>query len=359
MGDARDSSRSAHHDRGTRALTTNRSRIRYAVVGLGRIAQVAVLPAFRHAVSHSQLVALVSGNPPKRRALAREHRVERTYGYDKFDACLRDVDAVYIALPNSMHAEYAIRAARANVHVLCEKPLATTVEECEAMIDACRAHDVKLMVAYRLHFERITRAVLNLVRNGRIGVPRFMTAVFSFTPSERNIRTERDLGGGSLYDIGVYCINAARHIFQAEPVEALGISVHTGEQRFASVDETMAAVLRFDGGRIASFVTSLNAAGVGAYRIVGTTGDIFVQPGFTYVKPLAYELTVNGRTLRKRAPKQDQFAAQLSYFSDCIRANRDPSPSGFDGLYDVRIVQALHESAARGKPIAIPPLPSR
>src|SRR5688500_591445 len=145
--------------------------VRYAVVGLGHIAQVAMLPAFAHARRNSKLVALVSDDARKRRELARRYRVAATYSYDEFEECLEQVDAVYIALPNSMHAEYTIRAARAGVHVLCEKPMAVTARECERMIAAARDHRVKLMIAYRLHFEEINLGAIELVRRGRSGEP--------------------------------------------------------------------------------------------------------------------------------------------------------------------------------------------
>lgn len=123
---------------------------------LGHIAQVAVLPAFAHARRNSRLVAVVSCDPTKRRALSKKYRIDHACSYDEYEACLEHVDAVYIALPNSMHAEYTVRAAEAGVHVLCEKPMAVTVEECEQMIAACHQHRVRLMVAYRLHFEEIS-----------------------------------------------------------------------------------------------------------------------------------------------------------------------------------------------------------
>src|SRR5688500_3855820 len=198
-------------------LKKSGQKVRYAVVGLGHIAQVAVLPAFAHATRNSRLAALVSDDAGKRRALGQKYRIDRTCSYADYDSCLEQVDAVSIALPNSMHAEYAIRAARAGVHVLCEKPMAVTVGECDAMIEACRRHRVKLMIAYRLHFEEINLGVIDLVRKGRIGSPRFFTSSFSLKVREGNIRTDKQLGGGSLYDIGVYCINAARHVFRAEP----------------------------------------------------------------------------------------------------------------------------------------------
>src|SRR6185295_17070794 len=127
--------------------------IRYAIVGLGHIAQVAVLPAFAHAQRNSRVVALVSDDGTKRRELSRRYGIEAAYSYREYEDCLQQVDAVYIALPNSLHAEYTIRAAAAGVHVLCEKPMAVTQDECKRMIAACREHCVKLMIAYRLHFE--------------------------------------------------------------------------------------------------------------------------------------------------------------------------------------------------------------
>src|SRR5205823_4979076 len=149
------------------------NKIRYAVVGLGHIAQVAVLPAFAHAQRNSTLVAIVSDDPAKRREITKKYRLEKTYSYAEYERCLEEVDAVYIALPNSMHAEYTIRAANAGVHVLCEKPMAVTVNECRRMIDACDEASVKLMIAYRLHFEQINLTAIDLVRRGRIGEPKF------------------------------------------------------------------------------------------------------------------------------------------------------------------------------------------
>ena len=332
-----------------------RGPIRYAVVGLGHIAQAAVLPAFAHARRNSRLVALVSDDERKRRIVGRKYRVEDTYSYDEYDACLEKVDAVYIALPNSMHAEYTIRAAQAGVHVLCEKPMAVTVEECEAMIDACRGHRVKLMIAYRLHFEEINLGAIEIVRKGRIGEPKFFNSSFSMTVREQNIRTDRELGGGTLYDIGVYCINAARHLFRSEPTEVMALSVNAGAAKLAEIDESTGAVMRFEGERLASFVTSFNAGDVASYRIVGTKGHLRVDPAYEYAKGLAYELTIDGKTTRKRIGKRDQFAPELLYFSDCIRRNRDPEPSGAEGLQDVRIVRALYESAEMGQIVQISP----
>ena len=329
--------------------------VRYAVVGLGHIAQAAVLPAFAHARRNSRLVAVVSDDPAKRKAVSRAYRLDSTFSYDDYNACLEQVDAVYIALPNSMHAEYTVRAAVAGVHVLCEKPMAVTADECQQMIDACDEHGVKLMIAYRLHFEEINLKAIDLVRRGRIGVPKFFNSSFAMTVRRGDIRTKRDMGGGTLYDIGVYCINAARYLFRAEPTEVMAISVNSATAKLEEIDESTAALLRFEGGRVAAFVTSFNATDVASYRIVGTKGQLHADPAYEYAEGLGYELTVNGKTTRKRSGKRDQFAPQLLYFSDCILKNRVPEPSGDEGLQDVRIVQALYESAETGKAVSIPP----
>jgi predicted dehydrogenase len=175
-------------------VPTSKRPIRYAVVGLGHIAQVAVLPAFAHARRNSRLAAIVSGDRTKRRELAKRYRLDRAFDYDKFDECLQTVVAIYIALPNSMHAEYTIRAARAGVHVLCEKPMAVTATECRQMIAACRRAKVKLMIAYRLHFETLNLSAMDLARGGRLGELKFFNSSFSMMVRRGDIRTKRAYG---------------------------------------------------------------------------------------------------------------------------------------------------------------------
>jgi glucose-fructose oxidoreductase len=329
--------------------------VRYAVVGLGHIAQVAVLPGFAHARKNSRLSALVSGDPAKLSALSRKYRGVATFSYEQYEECLAQVDAVYIALPNSMHAEYTIRAANAGVHVLCEKPMAVTAADCERMIDACEEAGVKLMIAYRLHFDDVTLSVLDLIRKRRIGEPKFFNSSFSLTVRRGDIRTQKALGGGTLYDIGIYCINAARQVFDAEPKEVMAVSVNSGARGLEEIDESTGALLRFDAERVAAFVSSFNADDVGSYRIVGTKGQLHVEPAYEYAEGLKYTLTVNGKTTRARkTAKHDQFGAELEYFSQCIQKGRTPEPSGYEGLQDVRIIEALYESAETGKAVAVP-----
>jgi predicted dehydrogenase len=327
--------------------------IRYAVVGLGHIAQVAVLPAFAHARKNSRLVAVVSDDAQKRRAIARRYKLEHACSYNDFEQCLEHVDAVYIAVPNALHSTFTVRAANAGVHVLCEKPMAVTADECDAMIGACRRNRVKLMIAYRLHFEEANLDAVELVRGGRIGEPKYFASSFSMRVRPGDVRLKPELGGGTLYDIGVYCINAARYIFRSEPEEVVAVSQKGA--RANGVDETTAALLRFSDGRVASFITSFNAADVAEYRVVGTKGQLHVDPAYEYAEGLAYSLKVNGKVMRKRLGKRDQFAPELLHFSDCIQRNRQPEPSGEEGRQDVRIVQALYESAHTGAPVPLAP----
>jgi len=330
-------------------------KVRYAVVGLGHIAQVAVLPAFAHARRNSRLTTIVSGDPEKLSQVGDKYRVSVRAGYDDLDACLRNVDAVYIATPNTEHADIAVRAAHAGVHVLCEKPLSTTDADCDRIIRACREAGVRIMTAYRLHFEPITIEVLELVRSGRIGEPRYFTSEFSMIAKPDNIRTRPETGGGVLYDLGVYCINAARMVFEAEPSQVFAYSIDGARSGFAGVDETTAATLRFNGDRLATFVTSFGAADASSYRIVGTEGSIRVNPAYEYAEALGYELTVGDSTTRKRGKRVDQFAAELLYFSDCILEDREPEPSAEEGAWDLRIIDALRESARTGAPISLRP----
>ena len=333
-------------------------KIRYGVVGLGHIAQVAVLPAFAHA-ENSELAALVSDDAEKLEKLGRRYKVKARFSYAQFDECLRSniVDAVYIALPNHLHREYAERAARAGVHVLCEKPMAVTEEDCLAMIQTAEQNGVKLMVAYRLHFEEANLKAIDLVQNGRLGEPRLFDSVFTMQVKPGDIRLNpRDLGGGPLYDIGVYCINAVRNLFGAEPMEVVAFSANNADPRFQQSEETVAAILRFPGReRVASFTCSFNGADVSTYRVVGTDGELVMDPAYEYAGVLKQRVTINGRSRERSFPKRDQFAPELISFSECILTGAAPEPSGWEGLADVRIIRALYRSADSGQPVSLEP----
>jgi len=332
--------------------------IRYAVVGCGHIAQVAVLPAFGNARRNSKLVAIVSGDPVKRAELQKKYDIPRALDYEHYDELLKsgDIDAVYIALPNSMHAEYTERAARAGVHVLCEKPMAVTEAECELMGRVAREHQVKLMIAYRLHFERANLEAIEIARSGRIGEPRLFTSTFTMTVVPGNIRVQRALGGGVLYDIGIYCINAARSLFRDEPTEVRAIAAGA----IGDVEESVSALMRLPNERLASFTASFGAGKVSEYRLVGTKGELAVDPAYEYARPLEHRLALEGNVVsERRFAKRDQFAPELLYFSDCLLTNRDPEPSAEEGLADVRVIRALYRSIATGEPVELPPYQRR
>jgi len=338
-------------------MARNGKRVRYAVVGLGNIAQVAMLPAFEHAKENSELVALVSGNPEKLETLSKKYSVSVTGSYDQLEGVLErsGADAVYLAVPNSHHRRFTERAARIGVHVLCEKPMAMSVEDCQAMIDVAEDNDVKLMIAYRLHFEEANLSVVRAVQEGEIGEARAFTSFFSQDVRPGDIRTRAEVGGGALFDVGVYCVNAARYLFRSEPVEVMAYQL-SGDERFHDVDETTVAILRFPDERIAQFVCSQGLAKVSSYRIVGTKGDIRLEPAYGYAVDLVCHRTIEGETEVRRYPKRDQFAPQLVHFSDCILEGREPEPSGYEGLADVRILEAIAASARDGRPVRLPEL---
>jgi predicted dehydrogenase len=341
----------------TKPISVSRGvrKIRYAVVGLGYISQIAALPAFAHAKKNSELTALVSDDAQKLKKLGAKYKVKRLYDYDQFDDLLAsgEVDAVYIGLPNHLHHEYTLRAARAGVHVLCEKPMAVTVEECEEMIRACQENNVKLMIAYRLHFEEANLKAIEIVNSGRIGEPRMFNSIFTNQVEEGNIRLRRGTGGGTLYDIGIYCINAARYLFRSEPIEVFATTANNGEKRFNEVEEMTSAIMRFPDERLANFTCSFGAADVSAYQVVGTKGALRVDPAYEFSGDLKHTLTINGKSRERTFPKRDQFAPELIYFSDCILTDQEPEPSGKEGLNDVRIIRALYRSAETAQPIRI------
>jgi len=337
------------------ARQRNRTKVRYAVVGLGYISQDATLPAFFNAQSNSEVRALVSDDPLKARRLSGKYDVPLFYSYEEFDLCLKsgEIDAVYIALPNSMHAAYAIAAANAGIHVLCEKPMAPTEKECQAMITAAQDNGVKLMVAYRLHFERANLHAIEAIRSGKIGAPRIFSSVFSQQTASGNIRLQRDLGGGPVWDIGIYCLNAARYLFRSEPQEVFAMAATSDDPRFREVEESVTAVLRFPEARLATFSCSFGAASVSEFQVVGSKGNLRADPAYDYSQGLRLKVTMNGTTRESVFPKSDQFAPELLYFSDCILKNREPEPSGMEGMADVRIIQSIYESIESGKRVRL------
>ena len=326
-------------------------KVRYAVVGAGWISQEAFLPSI-HATPNSEVTAIVSGSGDVARKLADFHDIPNVYSYDDYDSMLAGdtVDAVYIALPNSMHADYSIRAAKAGKHALVEKPLAVSVAECEAMIRSAEENKTLIMTAYRLHSEPGTVKVLDLIRSGEIGEPKLFASTFSFQSAAENHRLQGEHWGGPLQDIGVYCLNAARHCLGSEPVEVAAMKVHgNGDPRFREVEGSMAVTMRFPSDKLAQFIISFESDDTDTYRIIGTEGEITVEQCYDFhFNPRIW--VSKGRNRREiEVPDTDHFAGQTAYFSDCILNGKRPVPDGEEGLADVRALLAIEEAAKTGQ----------
>jgi predicted dehydrogenase len=326
-------------------------KIRYAVVGNGWISQEAFLPGVNQ-TGNSEVVALVSGQREKAEKISTFHNIPKIYDYAEYDALLKSgtIDAVYIALPNSLHADYAIRAANAGVHVLVEKPLATSLTESDAMIAAAAKTKVWLSTAYRLHTDEATLKCFDLLRKGAIGDLRHFHTSFSFQMGAGNHRLLAKHWGGALQDVGVYCINAARHAFAAEPTEVVAFdSMGADDERFAEVPATVSALLRFPKGRVASFTCSFGSDITDTFTIVGATGQITMNNAFRFEQERSFELRCGDKVETFEFPLTDNFSGQTAYFSDCILKGIKPEPDGEDGLADMMVMLAIEAAAATGQ----------
>jgi predicted dehydrogenase len=329
---------------------TVQSPVRYAVVGAGWISQAAFLPGVAQS-GNSVVTALVTGDEAKATVLADRYGIEHVHGYADYDQLLAagDIDAIYLALPNDMHRQYALPALQRGIPVLLEKPMATSEADCEAMIEAARNGNAKLMIAYRLHFEPATLAAIELVRAGKLGRIRAFSAMFSQSVAPSNHRASHGYWAGPVSDMGVYPINAVRNLFGEEPVEVSACGVRDPDLPF-NFDDTVSVTLRFADHRVAQFVVSYSGANIDQYRILGTKGDLEVSPGFMFGVGLKYRATIDGKTHEQAFDATDQFGGELQYFSDCILNNREPEPNGEEGLADVRVLAAIERALESGQP---------
>ena len=302
-------------------------KVRYAVVGLGYISQVAVLPAFAHARSNSVLTALVSGDGRKLKSLSRKYCTPFNYSYEDYDKCLAsgEIDAVYIALPNHMHAAYAEAAARAGIHILCEKPMALSETECQGMIAEAEKARVKLMIAYRLHFEHGNLHAIEQVHSGKLGEPKIITSVFSQQVKPGNSRLKKDVGGGAVYDMGIYCINAARYLFRAEPEEVFAWNFGRDETRFREVPATTTAMLKFPQDRFASFTCSFGVTDRSVFEVIGTKGVLKMDPAYEMAEALKSEITLGEQSNERPFRNAISSLRSWSIFPIACSTTRSPS----------------------------------
>ena len=330
-------------------------KVRYAVVGVGWIAQAAFMPGVEH-TGNSEMVALVSGHEDKAAKVGEMYGIDKIYGYEDLDGLLASgsIDAVYLATPNFDHVEYAVKTLEAGVHLLLEKPMAEGVAECERIIAASKKTGAKLMIAYRLHFEPGTLKAIKRVRDGEIGTVRFFNSSFSQQVSGQNHRAKHGFWAGPVPDLGPYPINAVRNLFSSEPIEVIATGVCTDPTRFTDkdgkpFDDTVSVILKFEAERIAAFTLSYNGGDVDDYRIVGNKGSIFSDPAYQVAKAMEHKRIVEKKTSEESFKETDHFGGELKYFSDCILQGTDPEPDGEEGMLDVRVLEAIERALQTGE----------
>lgn len=328
----------------------------WAIVGLGELALGEIMPAFADC-NLSRPTALVSGHRDKAEKVAKAYGIKSSsiYSYETYDqlADNPDVQAIYIVLPNSMHAEYTIRGFKAGKHVLCEKPMAVTVQDCEQMIAAGKAARKQLMIAYRLRYEPFNMTAIDICRNEKLGKLQSISASNNQVVQAPNIRLSKDLGGGPLGDIGVYCLNAARYLTGLEPVEVAAFSHQPKDNpKFREVPATIAFTMRFPNDVIVTCDCSFNALPSRRFRVHCDKGFIDLEEAFSY-RGQVMTLGEKGKKSQLALTPVNHFAAEMEHFSQCILENKTPTTPGEEGLADHRVMAAIEESARTGKTVSL------
>ncbi|HKD73937.1 MAG TPA: Gfo/Idh/MocA family oxidoreductase [Ktedonobacterales bacterium] len=328
-------------------LAVDDTPVRWGIIGPGWIARGAIMPAFA-SIAIGDVVAVASRDRARANAFATDFNIPRAYaGYDLL-VDDPDVEAIYIALPNNLHAEWAIRAMQAGKQVLCEKPLASTAREAEGMVAAAAETDSLFMEATMYRFHPRMREAVALVHSGAIGTPLLVRGSFCFTMANAdNYRNHPEMGGGALLDVGSYCINAARWLLNEEPHTAMAMSVLAD----SGIDETVAGLLAFPSGALAQLQCSFGSAEHQNLDIVGTDGSIEVVHPFTAWRndETAIRLTQGDQTDDIIFPPADHYAIMLEHFSACVRGQDEPWTPPEDGVGTLRAMDALRRSAASGR----------
>ena len=329
-------------------------KIGYCIVGLGRISMQHFMPAVKM-TQKSKVTALVSGHRDKAERIAAEYGVPSSsiYSYENYDEIAKNpnIDAVYVALPNSMHAEYTVRAAKAGKHVLCEKPMATSAGDAQAMIQACKSAGKKLMIAYRCQYEPANLRAVELIRQGKLGSIQSIESAFGFPIAPNEWRLDKKLaGGGPLMDVGIYCLNASRYLTGEEPTEVKALSsVVDHDGRFAQVEETLSWTMKFPNGALASCICTYGSMMLGYFRVRGSRGTLMMEPAFNYDK-LHLSAQIDGEQSIDFAPDDPDpmhFVREADHMSDCILQNRDPKTPGEEGLRDMELMAQIYRACER------------
>jgi predicted dehydrogenase len=330
-------------------------RLGYALVGIGSLTMNQILPAFARC-THARPVALVSGDAEKARRVGAQYGIPERglYSYDTYDriADNPDIDIVYIVLPNSMHAEYTVRAHRAGKHVLCEKPMANSVAECQEMIAAARAADRRLMIGYRLRYEPFNQAMIAMAREQAFGRTKVILCEAGFTIGDpTQWRLNKALaGGGSMMDIGIYALNAARYLSGEEPTEVFASEYTTpNDPRFrpGEVEETLTFQLRFPSGTLANCVSSYGA-GFNRFRVHQERGSFELEPALSYTG-LRMRVFRGGVVEERYLPQRDHFALEMDHLAEAVKDGTAPLTPGEEGLADLKVIEAAYASARTGR----------
>lgn len=335
-------------------------KLGYAILGLGYYATRIIMPRFVEC-EHSRIAALVSGTPEKLKTFGAQYGVPENslYSYETFDRIIDNpaVDIVYVITPNSLHRTFTERAAKAGKHVMCEKPMATSVADGEAMIAACKAAGRKLMIGYRSRFQAHNIEAITLARSGALGPVRTVVADHGFTIGDpKQWRLNKALsGGGSLADIGIYSLNAARYLTGEEPIAVNAVeSTDRSDVRFKEVEDIINFQLLFPSGATANCVSAYSV-NVNRYRVSGPKGWVEIDPATSYGGQ-AMRAQLNGQTgPREPAPAKakSQFAGQLDHLSECILTGSDPIVGGEEGVKDLKVIEAIYRAAREGRTVRL------
>ena len=328
----------------------------FAIVGLGKLSLGQLVPAFRNCRG-ARLAALVSGHADKANRIAAEQNLlaGSVYSYADYDRIADNprIEVVYIVLPNFMHAEYTIRALKAGKHVLCEKPMATTVADAEAMVAAAKAANRKLMIAYRCHTEPLNVEAMRRVRSGELGKSRLVITKMvrqsdMNDPSDAWRLDMQKSGGGALADMGIYGVNAARYLLNEEPVEVRATaSTDRADPRFKTVEDFYAWEFKFPSGALAQGSTSFDASDEMSFEVIGQHRRLLADPGCFYGGN-HLSLVQGGRRTEIPIHEIDQFAREMDWMADVVRGRAPMLAPGEEGVQDMRLMKAIMDSAASG-----------
>ena len=311
----------------------------WGIIGPGFIATRAIIPAIQNA-SNSQVLAVASSNAQRARDVSLHFGIERSYtGYQRL-LDDRDIDAVYIALPNHLHSEWTIRAAAARKHVLCEKPFAMNASECAGMISACNQAQVLLMEAVMYRFHPRMRYLKQMLLSHQLGDMRFLHAAFSFNfDAPDNYRAFKQFGGGALLDIGSYCVNAARWLLGSEPLALHGVTSYSRTE----IDLMTSAILRFGEDVMGHIQFSFISAEHQVIEVIGTTGAVTAPLAFTAWRNDTTRLLFQyGQTFEeKEFEPSDPYQLMVEHFAACVIENTPLLYPAEDGLANMRVLDKL------------------